>query len=482
MSDRADPKPPESRRKWILVGKRFGFVCFLFVLDAARGSQSVQNDLSEFVSEPTIYGDTVPLNSETSSAATHGAYDDVSWAVMDDKNVTSPIYKDFMESCARVAGQEFCTSQENWRMQMNMYQTQSVYNYTKTGFMKTRAPHDLFQLLRSFFDRNREELTIEWSEITTFHNNWEAPTRMMRIDNETLDGGGQDLYAITADAIRPLVEEWIGMRVAVTSVYGIRVYGNHSVLAPHVDRLPLVSSIIMNIAQDVDEDWPLEVYDHDGIAHNVTMVPGDIIFYESATVVHGRPFPLRGKVSVHILGGSCIGHIVTTRLTSLLRQFYANIFIHFEPLASLDATEPADSSGLPPYLVPGSSWEPEWKEMYPSGWELLKDPWTLADRGDLYTLKYLAWSDPTQLSRADGQGWTPLFSAIRKGHLNVVKFLIEQGADINAVTGISAYRTPLAVAYEHHGEESSISKYLRIKGAILKPIPESIMSSPRADL
>lgn len=43
-------------------------------------------------------------------------------------------------------------------------------------------------------------------------------------------------------------------------------------MSPHVDRLPLVSSAIINVAQDVDEPWPLEVIGHDGKAENVTMV------------------------------------------------------------------------------------------------------------------------------------------------------------------------------------------------------------------
>lgn len=34
---------------------------------------------------------------------------------------------------------------------------------------------------------------------------------------------------------------------------------------PDSHRLPLVSSAIINVAQDVDEDWILEVYDHDGV-------------------------------------------------------------------------------------------------------------------------------------------------------------------------------------------------------------------------
>lgn len=62
-----------------------------------------------------------------------------------------------------------------------------------------------------------------------------------------------------------------------------------------MDRLPLVSSCIINVAQDLDEPWPVEVYDHTGKAYNVTMKPGDMVLYESATVLHGRPFPMKGR-------------------------------------------------------------------------------------------------------------------------------------------------------------------------------------------
>jgi prolyl 4-hydroxylase len=62
--------------------------------------------------------------------------------------------------------------------------------------------------------------------------------------------------------------------------------------------LPLVSSAIINVAQDVDEAWPLEVYSHDGKAYNVTMEPGDMVLYESHTVIHGRPFAMKGKFFV----------------------------------------------------------------------------------------------------------------------------------------------------------------------------------------
>ena len=42
-------------------------------------------------------------------------------------------------------------------------------------------------------------------------------------------------------------------------------------MATHIDRDPLISSCIVNVDQDVEEPWPLEVYGHDGRAYNVTM-------------------------------------------------------------------------------------------------------------------------------------------------------------------------------------------------------------------
>ncbi|KAH8061902.1 ATPase [Aureococcus anophagefferens] len=79
------------------------------------------------------------------------------------------------------------------------------------------------------------------------------------------------------------------------------------ILATHVDRLPLVTSCIINVDQDVDEPWPIEVVGHDGVAYNVTLEPGDMALYESHTVLHGRPFPLKGN-------------------------FFANVFVHFIPV------------------------------------------------------------------------------------------------------------------------------------------------------
>jgi prolyl 4-hydroxylase len=45
------------------------------------------------------------------------------------------------------------------------------------------------------------------------------------------------------------IQEWTGEELTQCSLYGIRIYHEGAVLATHVDRMPLVSSAIINVAQ-----------------------------------------------------------------------------------------------------------------------------------------------------------------------------------------------------------------------------------------
>ena len=63
---------------------------------------------------------------------------------------------------------------------------------------------------------------------------------------------------------------------------------------------------IVNVGQDVDEPWELHLLDPQGRRHRITMEPGDMVYYESASAVHGREIPLNGS-------------------------WYANCFIHYAP-------------------------------------------------------------------------------------------------------------------------------------------------------
>ena len=42
-----------------------------------------------------------------------------------------------------------------------------------------------------------------------------------------------------------------------------------------------VVSAILNINQNVDEEWPLQILDHDGQLHHVLLQPGEMLWYES---------------------------------------------------------------------------------------------------------------------------------------------------------------------------------------------------------
>ena len=118
---------------------------------------------------------------------------------------------------------------------------------------------------------------------------------MLDVGDETLTGGGSKLKKLVMEATRHALQTWTGQELTPTSLYGIRKYTEEGILNTHVDRLPLVLSAIINVAQDTEEEWPLEVFGHDGRAYNITMTPGDMILYESHSVLHGRPFSLKGR-------------------------------------------------------------------------------------------------------------------------------------------------------------------------------------------
>jgi hypothetical protein len=104
----------------------------------------------------------------------------------------------------------------------------------------------------------------------SYVNHWDMKSYMVNVEDVGFRGGGDVLKQKIWNAARDTIQEWTGQRLAECSLYGIRVYEDGAVLATHVDRLPLVSSAIINVDQDVDEPWPLEVIGHDGRAYNVT--------------------------------------------------------------------------------------------------------------------------------------------------------------------------------------------------------------------
>jgi hypothetical protein len=80
--------------------------------------------------------------------------------------------------------------------------------------------------------------------MNAYHNMWEVPPTIVMMNSESMPGGGAALQAKIWNIARPLMEEWTGQELSPVSLYGIRLYHNGSILAPHVDRMPLVISAI----------------------------------------------------------------------------------------------------------------------------------------------------------------------------------------------------------------------------------------------
>jgi ankyrin repeat protein len=92
---------------------------------------------------------------------------------------------------------------------------------------------------------------------------------------------------------------------------------------------------------------------------------------------------------------------------------------------------------------------------------LLKPLHLAAGSGDLIRVKNIVEKTPKSLNLKDERGWSPLHLAVKNGHLEMVKFLIDRGAEINArgVRGV----TPLRMALD--SGQKPTADYLRENGA-----------------
>lgn len=155
-----------------------------------------------------------------------------------------------------------------------------------------KTPPEVFKMISEFWEWNKDKETDEdWSVGSIFVNYWKNPTKMVQ---------AKQVHESIWETTNDIISEWTGQKLQESSVYGIRVYKEGTIIAPHVDKLPHIGSAIINVAQDVDEPWPLEFIGHDGIARNVTMEPGDMVLYEGHSVIHGECFPFYAIANTRI--------------------------------------------------------------------------------------------------------------------------------------------------------------------------------------
>ncbi len=170
---------------------------------------------------------------------------------------------------------------------------------TPTGFKKMLMPRTLFEKLHRYYRDHAPEAAREVVKGGYINGPGKTASDLIELPGELK----QQIHM----ELKSSIEQWCGLPLHPTYVYGIRRYNRGATLKPHRDRLEThIVSAILNIDQDVDADWPLEIYDHYYRSHQVTLFPGEMILYEGARLRHGRPTPLNGNS-------------------------YANVFVHYEP-------------------------------------------------------------------------------------------------------------------------------------------------------
>ena len=160
---------------------------------------------------------------------------------------------------------------------------------TRDGFLKTRTPPALHERLVAHYRARRDRSADESIPEFIASDAERVPSVLIELP--------AGLRTQVHVALQPVLEAWIGDYLHPTWVYGIREYRHGAVLRSHRDREGThVASAILNVAQDVRDDWPLEIEDHHYRRHRIVLAPGDMLLYEGARLLHGRcPDPLDGE-------------------------------------------------------------------------------------------------------------------------------------------------------------------------------------------
>lgn len=190
----------------------------------------------------------------------------------------------------------------NWigaREARNYLQSRLIRPVTEDGFRKIKLPERLYEDILQWYNKLQPQETVE-TPVGPCLNQEVADTYMVHLSQTLQD-------RITKE-LQPILEEWSNEKLEKTALYGIRRYTEGSVLEMHTDtaHTHAVSAIINVKQEEIEKDWPLEIYDHNNVLHEVVMEPGDMVLYESAKLIHGRTQRLQG-------------------------QGYSNFFLHYRP-------------------------------------------------------------------------------------------------------------------------------------------------------
>lgn len=180
---------------------------------------------------------------------------------------------------------------------MNFKTISDLPKLTERGFDIMKVPPTLWGIISDCYKLLKTNIEEEsWDGVKNIIKASEDKHGSEMLNFSNLPSLGNLLHR----SFIPLHEKWCNQPLERSAVYGIRSYKNGASLVNHADQIAThhVSSIIV-VDKNLDcngqpEDWPLHIQSHDGKWHKVYTEPGDMVLYESATCVHGRPDPFKG--------------------------------------------------------------------------------------------------------------------------------------------------------------------------------------------
>lgn len=220
------------------------------------------------------------------------------------RNVTpdTEVYRDLLwrrEAQTMAMGAQ--NQQERWDAWINLGKMAVVRNFTEHGFAVEWAPEALHRKLY-------EALHAGMGSDAEVDESFSTQVFEIEVNGSTFTRPGfvhvpELIDEVMAD-LKPLHEKWAGVPLVGNNAYGLRIYKNLSTLLMHIDKTDThVISSILHVDHKYDDDqepWPIEIEDLSGEVQAVDLKPGQMLFYESAKCLHGRPKRFKGSYYVSV--------------------------------------------------------------------------------------------------------------------------------------------------------------------------------------
>ena len=160
---------------------------------------------------------------------------------------------------------------------------------TKRGFLKARAPELLQRKLLSHYRTHQKQARTEQPGAFVAGRNdaQHPPSEVIELP--------ETLRRDATLSLQPMIEAWIGDFAVPVSVSDVHRYLDGTRVKLHRDQDERHrASVLMNISQKLKRPWRLLIEDHAYRRHEITIAPGEVLLYEGAKLLHGRPEPCRG--------------------------------------------------------------------------------------------------------------------------------------------------------------------------------------------